>query len=852
MKKKFLTYILPLASIALLIVPSLAHSAVLEKRTDKLWRNGTVQYELHDLGIWGDRLTTPKNNYPYPTNPGETGVKQLDALNNAFARITEAHPGITFEQVPQGTANHERDEDHQNGSVVLIIRNSDGGAPADIGLPFTRSPKLEIGSGLNETIMVHELLHSIGFYHQQSCVTRDDYLCYYTENYNLSDGQYSQYRLADSRALGRYDFDSVMQYTDDRFIKTNPSEPQIILGKKKIIGEEDCDISDIFYDPSKPKGSGKSFTAQRQYMSQIDKWALRNAYFHSTKSEPGADFNGDGFADMVIGVPSNTQEIDDNLVHVIYGNGYSVNQSVSNGSYTRTVVPALGQVNDALDTTYSIIDESNSIYSTQKILDQDVNGAVNVKESEDKFGSVIAAGDFNGDFQQDLAIGIPGEDGIGAVQVIYSYQRLHTSFEGPERGPFVKQGGQTPASDHNIRDCIYLGSELGSKFGSTIISTDFNGDGYSDLAVAAPNETVNGKANAGVIRIWLGSRLGLNGANSTNAINEVQLIDQSSDSSATGSYVQANDRFGSSMTIGDFNGDGRGDLAIGAAHDHINGKDDAGLVVIYYGRNSSNTPLGNPTPNINQTQSFNNQLVDDNDDYDRWGEVLESGDFDGDGYTDLVVGAPGENDESSSSHKIDHGAITVFYGDSFGITPNPPSGKQNRAIRILQSAVEPGDKFGAALHGADLNGDGVSDLAVGSPGEDYGSDNSLGRVDIYYGKLANGNTPGGLSGNVNSHWDKIHGNDVRDLSSDLDDSSEFGAAISGGDFDNNGYVDLIIGAPGVTLNGKSDAGQIIVLLNSHEDLAIDPYTIDRRDTEYTAGGTTSPQAGDRFGSILMK
>ena len=181
-----------------------------------------------------------------------------------------------------------------------------------------------------------------------------------------------------------------------------------------------------------------------------------------------ADFNGDGFDDLVVGVSGEDVGgiVNAGAVNVIYGS--SVGLSSSGNQIWHQ---------DSLD-----------ILDTAKLFDA--------------FGSALAAGDFNGDGFDDLAVGVPGEDimGIvsaGAVNVIY----------GSSVG-LSSTGNQIWHQDSlDILDT----AELFDAFGSALAAGDFNGDGFDDLAVGVPDEDIGdiGDIDAGAVNVLYGSAAGL-------------------------------------------------------------------------------------------------------------------------------------------------------------------------------------------------------------------------------------------------------------------------------------------------------------------------------------------------------
>ena len=176
-------------------------------------------------------------------------------------------------------------------------------------------------------------------------------------------------------------------------------------------------------------------------------------------------------------------------------------------------------------------------------------------------------------------------------------------------------------------------------------------------------------------------------------------------------------------------------------------------------------------------------------------------DFDGDGYADLAVGAPGEN----VGGKRDAGAVHVLYGSASGPTARDQVWHQNR--KGIKGSAERGDRFGEALASGDFDGDGYADLAVGVPHEDVGSAPSAGVVQVLYGG------PGGLTAR-DQLWRLGKGG----VPGSPDGAPRFGRAVAAGDFDGDGYADLVIGVPNVVLasfpgspGSVAVGGEVVVL-----------------------------------------
>src|SRR5690606_24813389 len=154
-----------------------------------------------------------------------------------------------------------------------------------------------------------------------------------------------------------------------------------------------------------------------------------------------------------------------------------------------------------------------------------------------------------------------------------------------------------------------------------------NGDGLADLAIGIPGKDLGAAVNGGEVSVIYGT--GADGLSS--ARNQVWNLNRPGVRGA----AQAHDRFGSSLTVGDFNADGYSDLAIGIPGRKVAGKAGAGAVTVLYGSvnglTSGNNQLWTQT-NI----GFNISIQKDTE----FGSAVTSGDFNGDGYSDLAIGSP--------------------------------------------------------------------------------------------------------------------------------------------------------------------------------------------------------------------
>ena len=181
-------------------------------------------------------------------------------------------------------------------------------------------------------------------------------------------------------------------------------------------------------------------------------------------------------------------------------------------------------------------------------------------------------------------------------------------------------------------------------FGYALAAGDFDNDGKDDLAIGADSETIDGKADAGAVHVLYGGNSGLRATGS-------QFWTQNS--GGVGEACEANDRFGSTLGAGDFNGDGYLDLAISAMDEAVGDKKTAGSVHILYGSANKLIPAGSQV-----WSQDSNGVAGAASGGDCFGSLLISADFDGDGKDDLAIGVPYEKVGAADNA----GAINVLYG----------------------------------------------------------------------------------------------------------------------------------------------------------------------------------------------
>lgn len=336
--------------------------------------------------------------------------------------------------------------------------------------------------------------------------------------------------------------------------------------------------------------------------------------------------------------------------------------------------------------------------------------------ANDEFGySVSTAGDVNGDGYSDVVIGAPGQNGHGAI---------HVFLGGPSGlgGTALVRTGDAQA---------------GSKFGFSVgLAGDVNGDGFSDVVVGCPLFDHSSGTDQGKAYVYHGSASGI-GAAATWGV--------------TGSTPSGN--YGASVCgAGDLDGDGYSDVAVGAPFEKVISPPNQtrGKVYLYKG-GATGLGLGATTTLSGPASGAEFGTC-----------VAGAGDVNGDGYADLIVGAPGIS--------TGQGRVDLYHGTSSGtlVATAPASNR---------SGTTAGERLGARLStGGDLNGDGYADIVVGAAG--YGS--GSGRAMVFFGSAV------GINLGATVPWYK-NGSAGQAL----------GASVyTAGDINGDGLSDLLVGVPG--------------------------------------------------------
>lgn len=388
-----------------------------------------------------------------------------------------------------------------------------------------------------------------------------------------------------------------------------------------------------------------------------------------------------------------------------------------------------------------------------------------------KYGTSVApAGDINNDGYADVIVGVP------------FYDNGQTD-EGRVFGYYGSSSGLPLPSSWSVES-----NQAAAEFGTSLTAGDFNGDGNIDVAIGAPQYDAGaGPTKEGGVFIFLNSGSGLPSTPSSTLSGD------------------ANSNFGYAVASCNVNSDAYDDLLVGA---YLNSQPQSleGRLYVFHG-----TGTGIPI-NIPNSQ----HETDVANDYFAY-SISSAGDVNNDGYDDVIIG-------TFASNGTGLGSAYVFHGSSAGLSASP-----SWSITSAQTA----DKFGSSVSAAgDVNGDGYDDVIVGAYGFDNGQTDE-GRAYVYHGSAS------GL--NTSPNW-TVESNQA---------SAQFGISVSNaGDVNADGYSDVMVGA-NLYDNGQTDEGSAFIYPGSAAGLSTSPFWTGESNSASAQFGFSVASAGDVNNDGLM-
>ena len=436
--------------------------------------------------------------------------------------------------------------------------------------------------------------------------------------------------------------------------------------------------------------------------------------------------------------------------------------------------------------------------------------------------AVSFAGDINGDGIDDIVVGASGADPGMRSKAGESYVVF---------GQTVEFSGVVDLSTlDGVNGFRLEGQDAGDESGRSASSAgDFNGDGFGDLIIGAHVADPYGVVNAGETYVIFGT------SQTLPATVDLATLDGSSGFRITG--IHSGDESGRSVnTVGDFNGDGIDDIAIGAWRSDVDSHIDAGATYIVFGTTADPEPIFD----LARLDGSNGLRIEGGHSADWSGcRVSSAGDINGDGVDDLLIGAFGADPEGKNKA----GASYVVFGSRQTFSASLQLSQLDGSNGFLISGINARDYSGISISTAgDFNGDGLDDLLVGASGADPDGMPHAGETYVIFGDTE------GFSDMLDlSQLDGDTGLRITGIAADDQSGS---ALATVGDVNGDGIDDILIGAFAADPGGNQKAGEAYVVYGSTSGFAADMSlaTLDEKSGLRIVGLNAGDNLGRSVGS----